>query len=137
MAGAALEGIVEPARNLGWEGRDVVRRREEQAATRGQGWHKAGRALDREWARRRGHRMLSSDGLDHTIRPGPVLSAAAPNSGFRWTRRRVELIAVQEDLEGETLKRKEESEGSRILASIQAFFGLGDEGREPPAATRP
>jgi len=49
----------------------------------------------------------------------------------------VELIAVQEDLEGETLKRKEESEGSRILASIQAFFGLGDEGREPPAATRP
>jgi small-conductance mechanosensitive channel/CRP-like cAMP-binding protein len=51
--------------------------------------------------------------------------------------RRVELLAVQQDLDGEALKRREESEGSRILASIQAFFGLGDDEGPPPAGTRP
>ncbi len=40
--------------------------------------------------------------------------------------RRVELEAVRDNLDAETKRRRAESEGNRILASIREFFGLHD-----------
>jgi small-conductance mechanosensitive channel/CRP-like cAMP-binding protein len=42
-------------------------------------------------------------------------------------RRRVELAAVREGLDAEAKKRRTKEERSRLLSSIQAFFGLDDD----------
>jgi CRP-like cAMP-binding protein len=42
-------------------------------------------------------------------------------------RRRVELAAVREGLDAEAKRRRTKEERSRLLSSIQAFFGLDDD----------